>query len=128
LTQPQGPVRLIQEKQDPNLVITGDVACLLVVSGTAPIVAEVTDVRGGFTSAQSLVIETTDSGKISSTPDAFFGFASATPATQLCRPPPFFQTPVLKGEVVEALWLWPSVFAERRGRRGRPGSALRSWW
>jgi hypothetical protein len=99
-TQPSGQVRLIQENQDPNLVITGDVTCLQVLNGSASIVAEITDVRGGFTNADSLIIQTTDNGKFSTTPDTFAGVQSFTPATELCPPPTLFQQPVLKGEVV----------------------------
>jgi hypothetical protein len=99
-TQPSGQVRLIQENQDPNLVITGEVTCLQVLNGSASIVAEVTDVRGGFTSVQSLIIETTDSGKFSPTPDTFFGTATSSPTLSTCPPPTFFQQPVMKGEVV----------------------------
>ena len=99
-TQPSGQVRLIQENQDPNLVITGNVTCLRVLNGSASIVAEITDVRGGFTNAQSLIIETTDNGKFSTTPDTFLGFQSFNPATTVCPPSTFTQSPVLKGEVV----------------------------
>ena len=99
-TQPSGQVRFIQENQDPNLVITGQVTCLQVLNGSASIVAQVTDVRGGITNAQSMVIETTDSGKFSTTPDTFGGSLPSTPATQLCPPPSIFQRPVLKGDVV----------------------------
>ena len=74
--------------------------CLQVLNGSASIVAEVTDVRGGFTSADSLIIQTTDNGKFSTTPDTFAGVQSGAPATQLCPPPTLFQSPVLKGEVV----------------------------
>jgi hypothetical protein len=99
-TQPSGQVRLIQENQDPNLVITGEVTCLQVLNGSASIVAEVTDVRGGFTSVQSLIIETTDSGKFSPTPDTFFGTLTSSPTFSTCPPPTIFQQPVMKGEVV----------------------------
>jgi hypothetical protein len=104
-TQPQGTVRLIQENSDPNVVITGNVTCLLVVSNptsaSASIVAEVTDVRGApSTFAQSLIIHTTDFGKFSPARDTFLGSQSGTPATEVCPPPSPFQSPVLSGEVV----------------------------
>lgn len=100
-TDPRGHVRVIFENQDPNLVITGEVTCLLVVGNTASIIAEVTDVRGGvFPSARSLIVSATDSGKFSNLPDTFQGFVSSQPATNVCPPPSPFQSPVLDGEVV----------------------------
>lgn len=98
-TQPSGQVRFIQTDQDPNRVITGDVTCLQVLNGSASIVAEVTDVRGGTTSFRSIIIETTDSGKFSPTPDTFFGTLTSSPALAMC-PPIFNQSPVTNGEVV----------------------------
>jgi hypothetical protein len=99
-TQPSGQVRLIQENQDPNLVITGHVTCLQVLNGSASIVAEVTDVRGGTTFSDTLVIQTTDSGKFSPTPDTFFGIQTSSPTLSTCPPPTFGQSPVTNGEVV----------------------------
>jgi hypothetical protein len=99
-TGAQGQVQTILENQDPNFVVTGAVTCLLVVGNTASIVAEVTEARGGITSAQSTLISTTDSGKFQNMPDTFRSFLSATPATSVCPPPDPFQSPVLDSEFI----------------------------
>jgi hypothetical protein len=101
-TDPQGQVRLIQENQDPNFVVTGEVTCLRVVGSTAFIVAEITDIRGGTNPAlQSMIIQTTDGGKLQNfPPDTFGGFASVTPATELGCTTTAFQQTVQDGQVV----------------------------
>ena len=100
-TDPQGTVRFINDSQDPNLVITGEVTCLLVTGNTASIVAEVNTIRGGTSSfAQSMILTMTDSGKFQNLPDTFRGFTSSSPATSVCPPPDTFQSTVFDGEIV----------------------------
>jgi hypothetical protein len=99
-TDPQGTVRYMEANDDPNLVITGEVTCLLVSGNTASIVAEVNTVRGGTTFAQSMILSMTDSGKFQGLSDTFRGLLSSSPATGVCPPPGTFQSPVVDGEII----------------------------
>ncbi len=100
-TDPRGQVRFINENQDPNLVITGDVTCLRVFGTTAFIVAEITEVRGGVGGdLQSMLIQARDGGKFQGG-DTFGGAISFTPAqffSPFCTP--VSQQPVQDGEVI----------------------------
>jgi opacity protein-like surface antigen len=101
-TDPQGTVRASFRNFDPDAVVTGRVTCLLVAGTHFSIIAEVTDVRGGggaFSFARSMNLRGTDSGKLQSPPDFFFGFVSSSPATTVC-PPPGGGNTVFDGEVI----------------------------
>jgi hypothetical protein len=88
-TQASGTIRVTQANNDPNLVITADVTCLRVVDGLFEARGVVTDVRGGTTFANSVIIRGSDEGKFSTTPDTFSGgFSSSTDPGPCVAPTP----------------------------------------
>lgn len=98
-SQASGTIRFTQANSDPNLVITADVTCLRVVDGLFEARGVVTNVRGGTTIANSVVIRGSDEGKFSTTPDTFSGSFSLSIDPGPCGvPSPGF--PVQDGEIV----------------------------
>lgn len=78
-TEPRGTVKFTQPNADPNTVFTGTVTCLSVVGNTFQATGPITSVRNnqfpGF-SPMSFVIQGSDSGKFSPSPDTFSGSVS----------------------------------------------------
>jgi hypothetical protein len=72
-TQASGTIRVIQRNNDPDLVMTANVTCLRVVDGMFEARGVITDVRGGTTSLDAVIIRGSDQGKFSTTPDTFAG-------------------------------------------------------
>lgn len=98
-TQASGTIRLTQANSDPNLVITAKVTCLRVVDGMFEARGVVTDVRGGTTFANSVIIRGSDEGKFSTTPDTFAGFFSSLTDPGPCGVPSP-GSPVQDGKVI----------------------------
>jgi hypothetical protein len=98
-TEPRGTIRLTFANEDPNLVLTADVTCLRVVDGLFEARGVVTDVRGGTTIINSLIIRGSDEGRFSTTRDTFAGLASLSTEPGPCAlPTP--GSPVQDGEIV----------------------------
>jgi opacity protein-like surface antigen len=100
-TQADGHFKEVLQNFDPNIVIEGDVTCLLVVNNVATLGGEVTRVRpsGFFTGVRGFTLTVTDSGKFASAPDlaSFVSLSGAPPAA--CTPITF-QQPITEGEII----------------------------
>ena len=103
-----GRASLTLTNTDPNQKYSGEVTCLEVIGGTATtpatavISVRLTDVPAGST-AQSMIIAATDSGKFSGGPDMAGFTLSAAPSLPdgACNPAFLpFQQPIADGEVV----------------------------
>jgi len=99
-TEPSGTIRVIQRNNDPDLVMTAKVTCLTVVDGMFEARGVITDVRGGTTFANSVIIRGSDEGKFSTTPDTFSGGLSSLTDPGPCVAPSSGFFPVQDGEVI----------------------------
>jgi hypothetical protein len=100
-TQADGQFKRIFRGTDPDLIIEGDVDCLIVAGNVATIGGTVTRVRpSGFGAGiQGFRLTVTDTGKFASAPDlsSFVSFEAA-PVT-VCTPLAFL-APINEGEIV----------------------------
>jgi hypothetical protein len=100
-TQADGRFKLVLANFDPDVVIEGDVTCLVVAANVATLGGEVTRVRpsGFFQGIRGFLLTVTDSGKFAPAPDtaSFTSFSAAPPAA--CTPIAF-QTPIHDGEII----------------------------
>jgi hypothetical protein len=103
-TAARGHARFTFDNFDPNIVVSGEVTCLLVVGGVAgqPALASI----GGVITNQPagvgithFTIFASDDGKFSQTPDTINFILHTTPQDELC-PAPTAGAPVADGEIV----------------------------
>jgi hypothetical protein len=103
-TAARGRARFTLDNFDPNIVLSGEVTCLLVVGGVAgqPALASIggviTDQPAGV-GLTNFTIFASDDGKFSQTPDTMEVALHNVPQDELC-PAPTPGTPVADGEVV----------------------------
>jgi hypothetical protein len=100
-TDADGKFKLVLPNNDPDIIVEGDVDCLIVAANVATIGGHITRARpsGFFTGVQGFLLTVTDTGKFASAPDlsSFISF-SATPVT-VCTPIAS-QSPITEGEII----------------------------
>jgi hypothetical protein len=106
-TDASGRIRLTFTAFDPNQVYVAEVTCMRVVGATETTAATVV-ISGRITqqppggTAQSIIVNASDSGKFSNVADGAFAFTSSTPSPpdSMCPAPIGFVNTVADGEVV----------------------------
>ena len=100
-TDADGHFKYILRSFDPNVILEGDVDCLVTAVANATIGGTVTRVRpsGAFGNVQGFRLTVTDTGKFAAAPD-LTTFPNLEPLpVSVCTPVPF-QVPINEGEII----------------------------
>jgi hypothetical protein len=100
-TQADGRFKWVLPAFDPDVIVEGDVDCLVTAVANATIGGTVTRIRpsGAFTNVQGFRLTVTDTGKFASAAD-LTSFVDLEPLPVTVCTPITFQSPINEGEII----------------------------